>query len=250
MANLNIVESTSRPFHRQNCEYMAELSTEDKIALFRASPFLKRANAETLTALAEKMREVYYPKGTIINQDDRYTDNIFIVSCGLLRVSAISESGRRITFILARRGEPYNILSPFMKGQRPLIAEAVRNTRCLQMSRTEYLALIEDHPDLLHLVISWVAPALDSAISRIFDQMERKVEFRIMRVLRTLSAKFGSPLLFTNAELAEIAGTTTESTIRAMATLRELDAIETQRGKIWVKNLDALNKEGEMNIRI
>jgi len=229
---------------------MVELSKEEKIAFFQNSAFLKGARPSTLTALAEVTREVYYPKGTIIARDDRQANEVFIVSCGLLRVSAISESGKRITFILAKKGEPYNFLSPFMKGPRHVMAEAVKNTRCLQLSGVQFLEFIDSHPDILIHIISWIAPALDSAISRIFDQMEKKVEFRIMRVLRTLSSKFGSPLLFTNSEIAELAGTTTESAIRTMAVLRKLGAIETQRGKIWVKDPDALKNEGEMYLRI
>jgi CRP-like cAMP-binding protein len=65
-----------------------------------------------------------------------------------------------------------------------------------------------------------------------------------------LYPKFGAPLFFTNAEIAELAGTTTESAIRAMATLRKLGAIETERGKIWVKDLDILQKDGVENIRV
>jgi CRP-like cAMP-binding protein len=172
-------------------ECMVELSTEGKIELFRNSRFLGEAEEKTLIALAEATRECCYPKGTIITQNNKNTDEIFIVSCGLLKVSAISESGKRITFLLAKKGDPYNILTPFMTEPRQFIAEAAKDTRCLQMSRARYMQFIEEHPELLIHIISWVAPALDSTISRIFDQMEKKVEFRIMRVLKTLAAKLG-----------------------------------------------------------
>lgn len=211
---------------------------------------MREAEEKTLIALAEATRECCYPKGTIISQGNKNTGEIYIVSCGLLKVSAISESGKRITFLLAKKGEPYNILSPFMKEPRQFIAEAAKDTRCLQMSRAQYMQFIESHPEFLIHIISYVAPALDSTISRIFDQMEKKVEFRIMRVLKTLSTKFGAPLFFTNAEIAELAGTTTESAIRAMAVLRDLGAIETERGKIWVKDLDILQRDGMDNIRV
>ena len=229
---------------------MAELSREEKIVFFENSSFLGGIKRETLVHLADLTREVSYKKGTILSRSGVNAREVFIVSCGLLRVSAVSESGKRITFILAKKGEPYNLLSPFMIGPRHLEAEAVRDTRCLQLSCSEYLEFIDSHPDFLLCIISWVAPSLDSAVSRIFDLMEKKVEDRIMRVLRTLSAKFGSPLFFTNAELAEIAGTTTASTIRAMAILRQLGVIETQRGKIWVKDPSVLKDSGEEHIRI
>jgi CRP-like cAMP-binding protein len=229
---------------------MVRLSREEKIEFFQTSAFLKGVKPGALADLADATREVYYPKGSILTRESRYADEVFIVSCGLLRVSAVSESGKRVTFLLARKGEPYNILSPFMKQPRHFMAEAVKDTRCLQLGGGHFLRLIESHPEILYSIITWVAPALDSAFSRILDQMEKKVEFRIMRVLRTLSSKFGSTLFFTNAELAELAGTTTASAIRAVAVLRDLGAIETRRGKIWVKDTEALSREEVEHIRI
>ncbi|MCG8634989.1 MAG: helix-turn-helix domain-containing protein, partial [Desulfobacterales bacterium] len=83
--------------------------------------------------------------------------------------------------------------------------------------------------------------AFDSANSRILDFMEKNVEHRIMRVLSTLHGKFGSPLHFTSVEISEIAGTTPESTLRAMGRLRDLGMIETRRGQISILDPDALD---------
>ncbi|WP_167505832.1 Crp/Fnr family transcriptional regulator [Desulfosediminicola flagellatus] len=229
---------------------MIELSQEGKIELFQNSAFLKGVTLSTLSDLASITREVRYPKGAIILRNGEFNSEIFIVSCGLLRVSACSESGKRITFLLVKKGEPFNIVSPFIDRPRFLEAEAARDSKCLQISGPCYLKFLESHPDITPHVISWIAPAIDSALSRVFDLMEKKVERRIMRVLRTLSVKFGSPLFFTNAELAEVTGTTTESTIRAVKILRDLGAIETQRGKIWVKDLNVFKDDSEEHIRI
>jgi CRP/FNR family transcriptional regulator, nitrogen oxide reductase regulator len=82
---------------------------------------------------------------------------------------------------------------------------------------------------------------LDSANSRILDLMEKKVDTRILPVLSTLYQKFGSPVQFTSPEIAEIAGTTPESTLRIMGQLRDMGVITTGRGKIWIKDAQALH---------
>lgn len=205
---------------------------------------------ETLGTLADLMEERRYPRGTLITRNGEINQNVFIVSRGLLRVSACSESGKRITFLLVKTGEPYNLLSPFMTGPRFLEAEAAFESRCLVLTGSDYRQFLAVHPEVLTRVITWVAPSLDSAVSRIFDQMEKKVEIRILRVLKTLYAKFGSPLLFTSNELSELAGTTPESTLRAMAVLRDLGAIETRRGKIWIKDEKFLHVSADKNIKL
>lgn len=229
---------------------MKKLSDNEKIELFLHSGFLKDVPVGTLTDLAGITKEKRYQQGTLIARNGIFNDNVYIVVKGLLKVSACSETGKRITFLLVKRGETFNIMSPFIDGPRFLEAEAFRDTSCLVISGQNFREFLSSHPDFsLHLMY-WIAPAIDSAFSRIFDLMEKNVEFRVMRTLLTLSAKFGSPLYFTNAELAEIAGTTTESTIRTMATLRKLDVIETERGKIRIKNPDALEEAGKEYMRL
>ncbi len=50
----------------------------------------------------------------------------------------------------------------------------------------------------------------------------------------TLYDKFGDTLKFTSNELAELAGTTTESTIRAMGRLRKRGIITSGRGEVSI----------------
>ena len=228
---------------------MLDLTKEEKVAIFKESDFLRGVSDETLSDLAVISEEIHYPKGSFISRNGALCQYVFIVSCGLLRVSACSDSGKRITFLLVKKGEPYNILSPFMVYPRFLEAEAAKDTKCLRIKSACYLEFIETHPEITPYIVGWIGLGLDSAISRILDLMEKKVEVRIMRVIRTLSAKFGSPLFFTSVEIAELAGTTPESTLRAMAILRDMGAIETQRGKIWVKNAEALKEFGVENMR-
>jgi CRP/FNR family transcriptional regulator, nitrogen oxide reductase regulator len=123
---------------------------------------------------------------------------------------------------------------------RFLEAQAIRKTECLRIPGSDYLSFVENHPEIVPRIIRWIGVALDSANSRLLDLMEKKVENRILRVLSTLHEKFGSPLLFTSQEIAEIAGTTPESTLRTMGLLREMNIIVTQRGKIWIQDSKAL----------
>jgi CRP-like cAMP-binding protein len=63
--------------------------------------------------------------------------------------------------------------------------------------------------------------AIDSANDKVRDMIEKRVEQRLLKVLHTLLKKFGQRLRFTSSDLAELAGTTIESTLRAMAFFRK-----------------------------
>jgi CRP-like cAMP-binding protein len=101
-----------------------------------------------------------------------------------------------------------------------------------RIKREDFVSFVFKYPSVAVNIISILGNAVDSANSRIIDMMEKRVEQRLIKVLYTLYKKFGLSLRFTSSELAELAGTTTESTLRAMGRLRELGIIQSGRGEI------------------
>jgi CRP/FNR family transcriptional regulator, nitrogen oxide reductase regulator len=77
-----------------------------------------------------------------------------------------------------------------------------------------------------------------------------RVEKRLLKVLLTLYQKFGGTLDFTSNELAELAGTTTESTLRVMARLRRSGVIQTRRGQIQILRAENLTNAGSESMWI
>jgi CRP-like cAMP-binding protein len=229
---------------------MKEFIREDKQAFLNSSRFCQGLAPEIIMDLAAISDPVIFPEGTIVSSTgDGYADVLFVVS-GLLRVSMSSSSGRRVTVLLVKCGECYNLLSPYLANSRIMEAKALEITRCLRVKAGNFIAFVESHPTIIANLLQIIGSAFDSANSRILDFMEKKVENRIMRVLSTLHNKFGSPLHFTSVEISEIAGTTPESTLRAMGHLRDLGMIETRRGQIRILNPKALDDRefGDLSI--
>lgn len=218
---------------------MADFDRND-IDVFCRAPFFKGLARQTVERLFAVGDCATFAKDTLISSiGDNFGTVLFVVS-GLLRVSVCSSSGRRITFLLVKEAEPFNLLGPYLNRSRFLEAQALEKTRCLKIRDRDYLKFVEQHPAIVHNILRWVGKGLDSAHSRLLDLMEKKVETRILRVLSTLHQKFGSPLLFTSQEISEIAGTTPESTLRTMGLLREMGIISTRRGRIWIHDPRAL----------
>ncbi len=229
---------------------MSLLTNEERSFLLNDTPFLKGLPKKLVSDLIAISNVVTYPKDGYVTRIGDFVQDFLLVITGLIRVNACSSSGKQITFLLVKPGEPYNMLSPYLDSPRFLEAVAVEKTRCLWIKGMEFREFVEKHPPLSTSMLTAVGGALDGAHSRILDLMEKNVEERIMRVLSTLYAKFGSPLRFTSHEIADIACTTTATVLRSMANLRDLDIIETERGKIWIKDSDALSDTESGNLII
>jgi len=62
------------------------------------------------------------------------------------------------------------------------------------------------------------------------------VEKRILHVLVNLVSEFGNTIPLTRREIAEMAGTTVETSIRTFSRLEEEGLVSTSRGRIMVKD--------------
>jgi CRP-like cAMP-binding protein len=72
------------------------------------------------------------------------------------------------------------------------------------------------------------------AYEKIIDLLVEKVDLRVSNVLFMLSSKFGTTLSLTCRDIADIAGTTTESTIRVIGKLKKEGILKSHREKIEI----------------
>ncbi len=226
------------------------MDLESRIDLFRnAIGFegLKEPQIRQLGSLSLGRR---FSKGQIVFNENDVCHHFLLVAQGLIKVSLVSYGGNRITYLLAGSGEPLNLVGPFSGAPRSLCAEALEDALVFHIKREDFTSFCRENPTVMQNIIIILGHAVDSANSRILDMMEMRVEQRLLRVLLTLYRKFGKTLDFTSIEMAEMAGTTTESTLRVMARLRQSGIIQTRRGHIRILKAEPLEHVGSESMWI
>jgi CRP-like cAMP-binding protein len=220
------------------------MDLKHRISLFRNAIGFEGLNETQIREVGELSFVRRFSKGeTVFNENDACR-HYYLVALGLIKVSLVSYAGNRITYLLAGSGEPLNLVGPFTGTPRPLHAEAMVDTTVAHVDRDDFTSFCHKNPQVLQNIISILGRAVDSANSRILDMMEMRVEQRLLKVLLTLYRKFGETLDFTSNELAEMAGTTTESALRVMARLRTAGIITTRRGQVQILKVEQLNHVG------
>ena len=68
------------------------------------------------------------------------------------------------------------------------------------------------------------------------------VERRLAQALLRLSKKFGATIPLTKHELAELANTTVETTIRILSQLKQQGVVASSRGSTTIKKADKLQQ--------
>lgn len=213
---------------------------EKTMALVSQAAIFQRLSADAQKDLAQLAVLKQYAKNEIVFQSDEPCDAFEIVADGLVRVSRYSALGKRLTYLLAGPGEPINLVGPFTGAPREYVAEAAQDTILISINREAFTRFAFAHPQLIINIINTLGYAVDSSNSRILDMLDKKVVGRLKRVLYTLLKKYGPVLNFTSVEIAELAGTTTESALRVLGDLRQDGIIEKRRGQIEILKPEAL----------
>lgn len=222
------------------------VSFETMITLFSRAALFSGLSPRAVKDLAELATSKHYAKKEIVFQSQTPCDAFTLVEQGLVRVYRYSATGKRLTYLLAGPGEPLNLVGPFTGAPRDYMAEASTDTTIVSIERKAFTGFAFSHPQLIITIIDILGQAVDSSNSRILDMLDKKVIQRLKRVLHTLSEKFGPVLNFTAMEIADLASTTTESTLRVLSDLRQNGIIEKSRGQIKILKPDELiDPEGQ-----
>ncbi len=208
-----------------------DLTLNDRTAFFETAMIFEGLDSEAAREISSLAFTRTYTKGETIFTPLDPSCHFFLVKAGLVKVSIYSASGFKLTYLLAEHGEPLNLVSPFTCSLRSTAAEALADVQLVCIKQKDFLPFVRKHPQLIINAVSILGKAVDSANLRIIDLIEKRVEDRLARVLYTLYSKFGAQVAFTSFELAALTGTTSESTLRALGSLREKGLIRSERGQ-------------------
>ena len=108
---------------------------------------------------------------------------------------------------------------------------------------------MRDNPKLSWKTMQLLAKDLKSAEQHLINIAQKTVKERIAEALLLLQSTFGYTedgeslsVTLTRSEIADIAGTTTETTIRTLAILGKENAIKLEGKRIIIPDLEALIK--------
>ncbi len=191
-------------------------------------------NEDELAELASLAIERRFAPGEFIFWDGDAPEWFYIVAEGRVKVIKHSSLGKEFIIAFFGSGEMFGEVAVFEHKPYPASAQAVAETKVLGIKGEDFLAFLTQRPQVALRIISVLGGRLRDAQSRLKDLAGERVEQRLARTLLMLSAKLGSTLPFTRQELADMAGTTTETAIRFMSRLKDRGIIRSVRGKIII----------------
>ncbi len=203
----------------------------DKIQVLGQSFIFSTLNNDELAELASLAIERSFMPDEFIFWDGDAPDWFYIVAEGKVKVLKYSSSGKEFIIAFFGSGEMFGEVAVFENKPYPASAQATAKTRVLGIKREDFLSFLAHRPEMALRIINVLGGRLRDAQSRLRDLAAERVEQRLARTLLMLSSKFGSTLPFTRQEIADMAGTTTETASRVMSRLKDGGIIRSVRGR-------------------
>ncbi len=205
-------------------------------AVLKQSSIFSKLNEDELTELAGLAIERNLVPGEFVFWDGDAPEWFYIVAEGRVKVSKHSSLGKEFIIAFFGPGEMFGEVAVFEDKPYPASAQAVAETKVLGFKKADLLSFLAQRPQVALRIISVLGGRLREAQNRLKDIAGERVEQRLAGTLLRLSAKHGSTLHFTRQEIADMAGTTTETAIRFMSRLKDGGIIRSARGKIIILN--------------
>ena len=191
-----------------------------------------------------------FAAGEVVFREGDESNTAYVVRSGHARAVRQHSDGRSITLANFGPGEVFGELAMFDSDRRSATIEAIDDLELLAILSADMQRLMRDHPHIAVKLVVTLGRRLREANDRLTRQSFQTVQSRVATVLSALVGDAQSEgagpadvlITSTQAELAQLAGSSRESASRFLATLERAGIITQGRGKLTVHEPGALQR--------
>jgi CRP-like cAMP-binding protein len=223
-------------------------TSQDTVALLHQVPVFSALAEVELERVAEVTVPRHFAAGEVVFREGDESDTCYVVRSGHARATREHQDGRSITLARFGPGDIFGELAMFDNEKRSATVEALEPTEAIAILGGDMRRLLREHPDIAVKLIAAIARRLRETNERLARQSFQTVQSRVAAVLAQLveaARAEGAPdgdvlITVTQAEVAQLAGSSRESASRFLAVLERAGIISQGRGRLVVHDPDAL----------
>ena len=221
---------------------------EESVSLLGQVPVFETLAPEDLQHVAEvAVPRSFAPHQVIFREGDE-SDTCYVVRSGHARAMREHVDGRTLALAHFGPGDIFGELAMFDNESRSATVETLDAVDAIALAGSDMRRLLRQHPDIAVKLVISLGRRLRDANERLARQSFQTVQSRVAVVLNDLvnqaqaeGAGSGDVLVtITQADIAQLAGSSRESASRFLAVLERANVITQGRGRITVHDPDAL----------
>jgi CRP/FNR family transcriptional regulator, cyclic AMP receptor protein len=225
-------------------------TTQETIDLLANVPAFETLAPDDLERVAGVAVPRNFAAREVVFRENDDSDTCYVVRSGHARALREHSDGRQITLAQFGRGDIFGELAMFSDERRSATVEAVDDLEVVAILGNDMRSLMRRYPDIAVALVVALGRRLREANERLARQSFQTVQSRVATVVsdlveqaRTEGAADGDVLVVaTQAEVAQLAGSSRESASRFLAVLERAGIVTQGRGRLIVHDADALQR--------
>jgi len=216
--------------------------------LLRRSTVFRRLTADDRQRLSSVSSVRTFDKGASIFNEGDPSDVMYTVLTGRVKVFKTTARGTDVILELFGPGDPVGAVAVYESRPYPASAVALDPTSCLAIPSQAFFSLLERYPTMVRGLLVGLTHRLVELTNRLTELSGGRIEGRLARFFLKLATDIGQrredgvfiPLALSRQELADMTGTTIETSIRIMSRWGKDDVVRTEKDGFVLANRSVL----------
>jgi CRP/FNR family transcriptional regulator len=225
-------------------------TSEETITLLQSVPVFSALGPDDLAQVALVAVPRQFAAGEVVFREGDASDTCYVIRSGHVRAIREHADGRSITLANFGPGDFFGELAMFDDERRSATVEALDNTDAIGILGNDMRRLLREHPDISVKLLAALGRRLRETNERLARQSFQTVQSRVAAVLSQMvsaaqdegASERDVLIIATQADVAQLAGSSRESASRFLAVLERAGIITQGRGKLVVHDPSALGR--------
>jgi len=149
----------------------------DIIKLLRKTSIFSTLESSSLKKISGFFKEKTFSSGEVIFKEGTLGDVLYIIKAGAIRITQIAKEGEEETAsVLRREGDVFGESGFLDESPRPVTAQATKETKVMQLSRSDFLTILNDHPLIAYQIVKVLSSRLKQSDLRMIEELKEKNE--------------------------------------------------------------------------
>jgi len=189
----------------------------------------------------------YRKKETIFSEGEP-PEWFYLVLTGKVKITKLSHEGKEIILEVISPTDIFGGVAVIKGFPYPANAVAMEDSQVLKISRKNLMRLVDRFPNLMYCMAMQMGDRMKSSYDSLKNIALERVEARIAALLLKLAGKVGVEtkngtvidMRLTKQDVADMVGTTVETSIRTFSKFKKQDLVTEVDGKIVIRDKDSL----------
>jgi CRP/FNR family transcriptional regulator len=206
-------------------------------------------NLEELGEVNSNKRNMFFKKGQTIFNEGNHPHGIYCIYKGKVKIHKLGEEGKEQIVRLSKENNLIGYRTVLSGDTYMASATALEDSEVCYISKDTIITLIKKNPAFSFSLLELLSDDLKRAEQKITHMAQKHVRERIAEAILLLKEAYGFKedgvsidSSLTRKELANIAGTTTETSIRILSEFQKDKIVELDGKNIKLINLNKLIK--------